>query len=79
MQLARVVKSVHKNLDEKWLTGEVFLDVAKGFDTEWFKGFLYKPTIQNFPSYLVKPYLHYRTSFQSVTSTRNMRAGVTQG
>jgi hypothetical protein len=86
LQLARLVGRVNRNLDERTLTGAVFLDVAKVFDTVWVEGLLYQLTILNFPSYLVKtlcPYLHHRTfqtSFKSATPTcRILRAGVAQG
>jgi hypothetical protein len=86
LQLARFVEKVNKNLEERRLTGAVFLDVAKAFDTVWAEGLLYKLTVLNFPSYLVKTiswYLQCRTfqvTFQSATSTcRDMRAGVAQG
>jgi hypothetical protein len=77
---------VSSNLDEKRLTGTVFLDVAKAFDTAWVDGLFYKLTTLSFPSYLVKTissYLNGRTfeaSFQTATSTsRNMHAGMAQG
>jgi hypothetical protein len=86
LQLARLVERVNRNIDEKWLTGAVFLDVAKAFDTVWVKGLLYKLTVLNFPSYLVKTISSYadcrtfQTSFHSATSTcRRMGAGVAQG
>jgi hypothetical protein len=82
LQLGRLVERLNRNLDERRLTGLVFLDVAKAFDTVWVKGLLYKLTILNFPSYQEKTlssYLHSRTfqsSFNSATSTRrNIRAG----
>jgi hypothetical protein len=85
LQLARLVERVNRNIDERRITGAVFLDVAKAFDTEWIKGLLYKLTVLNFPSCLVitiSSYLNcrtFQTSFQSATSTsRDMRAGVVQ-
>jgi hypothetical protein len=86
LQLARLVERVNRNVDERRLTGAVFLDVAKAFHTEWVKGLLYKLTVLKFPYYLVKNISSYlacrtfQTSFQSATSTcRAMRAGVVQG
>jgi hypothetical protein len=80
------VERVNRNLDERRLTGAVFLDVAKAFDTVWVDGLLYKLTVLNFSSYLVKAipsYLQYRTFqtiFQSATSTCcSMRVGVAHG
>jgi hypothetical protein len=79
------VERVHRNLDERRLTGAVSLDVAKAFYTVWVED-LYKLTVLNFQSYLVKTissYLQCRTlqaAFQSATFTcRGMRAGVAQG
>jgi hypothetical protein len=63
LQLACLVERVNRNLDERRLTGAVFLDVAKAFDTVWVEGLLYKLTVLKFPSYLVKTissYLQYR-------------------
>jgi hypothetical protein len=86
LQLGRIFERVNRNIDDRRLTGAIFLDVAKAFDTVWVNGLLYKLTILNFPSYLVKTlssYLLSRTfqsSFNPSTSTRrNMRAGVAQG
>jgi hypothetical protein len=85
LQLVCLVKRVNRNLDERRLTGAVFLDVAKAFDTVWIEGLLYKLTVLNFPSYMVKTtssYLQCRTfqvTFQSAKSTcRRMRDGVAQ-
>jgi hypothetical protein len=82
----RLVARASRNFDENRLSGAVFLDVAKAFDTVWVDGVLYKLTVLNFPSYLVKTissYLNsptFEASFQTPTSTsRRMRAGVTQG
>jgi hypothetical protein len=50
LQLARLVERVNRNLDERRLTGAVFLDAAKAFDTVWVKRLLYKLTVLNFPS-----------------------------
>jgi hypothetical protein len=82
-QLARLVEEVNRKVDERRLTGAVFLDVAKAFDTVWVKGLLYKLTVLNFPSYMVKTisYLDcqtFQTSFQLATSTCGKRAGVLQ-
>jgi hypothetical protein len=73
-------------LDERRLTGAVFLVVAKAFNTVWVKGLLYKLTLLNVPSYLVKTIYSYldcrtiQTSFQLATSTcRGMWVGVAQG
>jgi hypothetical protein len=52
--LARLLERVNSNVDERRLTGAVFLDVAKTFDAVWVKGLIYKLTTLNFPSYLVK-------------------------
>jgi hypothetical protein len=63
LQLARLVERVNRNVDERRLTGAVFMDVDKAFDTVWVKGLLYKLTVLHFPSYLVKtisPYLDSR-------------------
>ena len=86
LQLARLVKRVKRNADEKRLTGVVFLDVAKAFDPVWIEGLLFMLTILEFPSYLVKiitSYLHSCTfvaAFQAATSScRLIRAGVAQG
>jgi hypothetical protein len=49
LQLARLVERVNRNLDERRLTGAVFLDVAKDFDTVWVKGLLYKLTVRKLP------------------------------
>jgi hypothetical protein len=38
LMLARIVERVNRNLDWRWLTGAVFLDVDKSFDTVWIKG-----------------------------------------
>jgi hypothetical protein len=40
LQLARLVERVSRNLEEKRLTGAVFLDVAKAFDTVLVDGLL---------------------------------------
>jgi hypothetical protein len=45
LQLGRLFERVNRNIDERRLTGAVFLDVAKAFDTVWVKGLLYKLTI----------------------------------
>jgi hypothetical protein len=50
LQLARLVETVNRNLDERRLTGAVFLDVAKAFDNVWVNGLLYKLTVLKFPS-----------------------------
>jgi hypothetical protein len=47
---ACLVERVNRNLDEGWLTGAAFLDVAKSFDTVWVEGLLCKLTVLNFPS-----------------------------
>jgi hypothetical protein len=85
LQLGSLVERVNRNLDERRMTGAVFLDVAKAFDTVGVEGLLCKLTILNFPLYQVKTlssYLHrptFQTSFNSATTTRrNMRAGVAQ-
>jgi hypothetical protein len=52
--LARLVERVNRNLDERGLTGAVFLDVVKAFDNSWVKGLLFRITNLNFPPYLVK-------------------------
>jgi hypothetical protein len=77
---------VSSNVDEKRLTGAVFLDVGKAFDTVWVDGLLYKLTFLNFPSYLVTTtscFLNSRTFeafFQTATSTvGRMRICVAQG
>jgi hypothetical protein len=49
-QLARLDERITRIIDEKKLTGAVFLDVAKAFDTVWIDGLLYKLTLLNFPS-----------------------------
>jgi hypothetical protein len=54
LQLAHLVERVNRNLDERRLTGAVFLDVANAFDTVWIEVLLYKLTVLNFLSYLVK-------------------------
>jgi hypothetical protein len=54
IQLARLVERVNRNLDERSLTGAVFLDVTKTFDTAWIEGLLYKLSVLKFLSYLVK-------------------------
>jgi hypothetical protein len=74
LQLARLVGSINRNFDDRRLTASDFLDVAKSFDIVWDRGLLYK----NFPYFLVKTvslYLEcqtFQTSFQSVTSTRDV-------
>jgi hypothetical protein len=82
LQLARLVERIYRNVDERRLTGAVFL----AFHTVWVKVLLYKLTVVNFPPYLVKTISSYldcrtlQTSFQPATFTcRGMRAGVTQG
>jgi hypothetical protein len=76
LQLALLVERVNRSVDERQLTGAVFLDVAKAYDTVWVKGLLYKLTVLNFPSYLVKAITSYldcrtfKTSFQSAASIR---------
>jgi hypothetical protein len=40
LQLARLVERVNRNVDERRLTGVVFLHVAKAFDTVRVKGLL---------------------------------------
>jgi hypothetical protein len=50
LQLARLVERVNRNLDERRLTGVVFLDVAKALDNVWVDGLLYKLTVLNSPS-----------------------------
>jgi hypothetical protein len=77
------VERVNRNLDERRLTGAVFLDVVKAFDTIRVEGSLYKLTVLIFLSYLVKTissYLQYQTfqaTLQSATSTcRGLRSGV---
>jgi hypothetical protein len=35
LQLARLVEKVNRNLDDRRLTGAVFLHVAKAFDAVW--------------------------------------------
>jgi hypothetical protein len=44
LQLVRLVERVNRNVDERRLTGAVFLDVAKAFHTVWVKGLLYNLT-----------------------------------
>jgi hypothetical protein len=73
-QLARLVERVHRNFDERRLTGAVFLNVANSLDTIQVKGLLYKLTVLTFQSYLVKAISSYldcrtsETSLQSATS-----------
>jgi hypothetical protein len=87
LQLARLVESQQelRRVDERRLTGAIFLDVAKVIDTV-VRCLLYKLSTLNFPSYLVKTIFLYldrrtfQTSFQSSTHTcRGIRAGVARG
>jgi hypothetical protein len=78
-----LLKDPTETIDERRLTGAVFLDVAKVSDTVWVKGLLYKLNVLKFKSYLVKTISSYldcrtfQTSFKIATSTRRvMRAGV---
>jgi len=57
LQLASLVERVHGNLEEKRLTGTIFLDVAKVFDTVWVDGLLHKLTFLKLLPYLWKPSL----------------------
>jgi hypothetical protein len=59
LQLAPLVERVNRKLDERRLTGAVFLDVAKAFDTVRVEGLLYKLTVLDFPFYLVKTISSY--------------------
>jgi hypothetical protein len=52
--LARLIERFDRNLDERRLSGAIFLNVAKAFDTVWVKGLLYRLIVLNFPFYLVK-------------------------
>jgi len=52
LQLASLVERVHGNLEEKRLTGTIFLDVAKVFDTVWVDGLLHKLTFLKLLPYL---------------------------
>jgi hypothetical protein len=49
LQLARLIESVSRNLEEKRPISAVFLDVAKSFDSAWVDGLLYKLTVLIFP------------------------------
>jgi len=79
-QLARLLKRLSRNFDEKMLKDAVFFYDAKAFDTVWV-GLLYKLTSLNFSSCLVKTissYLNSRTfeaSFQTATYTSGISAG----
>jgi hypothetical protein len=53
-KLTRLVERDNTNLDERNLTGAVFLDLAKVFDIVYGEGLLYKLTILNFSFFQVK-------------------------
>jgi hypothetical protein len=62
LQPTYFVEIVIRYVDERRLTGAVFLDVAKAFDTVWVKGLLYKLTALSVPSFLVKTISSYTLS-----------------
>jgi hypothetical protein len=78
------MKIFSTNLDERRVTGVVFLDVAKAFATVWVENLQYKLTIFNFSLYLVETISYLKgweieENFQKLTFTiRVMRAGVEQ-
>jgi hypothetical protein len=80
-QLARLLKILSRNFDEKMLKDAVIFYFAKAFDTVWVEGLLYKFTSLNFSSCLVKTissYMNIRTfeaSYQAVTYTSRISAG----
>jgi hypothetical protein len=82
LHLARLVQRVNRVLDERRLTGAVFLDVTKAFDTVWFED-LYKVTVLKFLVKTIPSYLQCRTfqaTFQDATYTcQGIRAGVAHG
>jgi hypothetical protein len=74
------------NLDEKRLSGAVFLDVAKSFDTVWVDGLLYQVVVLDFPSLFLKTFSFYllgrpfKAYFRTATCPfRRMRFGVAYG
>jgi Reverse transcriptase (RNA-dependent DNA polymerase). len=75
LQLARLVKRVKRNFEEKRLTDAVFLDVSKAFNSVWIEVLLFKLTFLEFPPYQVKlitSYPHSRTFvaiFHAATSS----------
>ena len=83
LQLNRLVERDSGNLDEKRLTGAVFLDVAKSFDSAWVDGLLSKLT---FPLVPCENYL-FLSAWSDIRSVlpnsqytcRCMRASVAQG
>ncbi|GBM22163.1 RNA-directed DNA polymerase from mobile element jockey [Araneus ventricosus] len=85
-QLLRVTNSITEGMNNKFYTGDIFLDIQKTFDRVWHDLLIYKLIQLNFPKYLInilKSFLENRT-FKVVihgetSNTGVIKAGMPQG
>lgn len=85
-QLQRIVELIERGYENKQFSTALFLDIAQAFDRVWIEGLKYKITNLQIPNYIkiiLFSFLENRTFavkiHATVSSTRNIRAGVPQG